>query len=60
MGLENLLGTESLWPLALALTGAPAIFQLCALPICPESPKFLLISKDKPVDAQRGESVLQF
>ncbi|XP_050691339.1 solute carrier family 2, facilitated glucose transporter member 1-like isoform X1 [Eriocheir sinensis] len=54
MGLENLLGTESLWPLALALTGAPAIFQLLALPICPESPKFLLISKDKPVDAQRA------
>ncbi|XP_045115603.1 solute carrier family 2, facilitated glucose transporter member 1-like isoform X1 [Portunus trituberculatus] len=54
MGLDNLLGTESLWPIALALTGIPAIFQLLALPVCPESPKFLLITKDKPMDAQRA------
>ena len=55
MGLESILGTEELWPLLLALTGAPAIFQLLTLPICPESPKHLLINKEKHIEAQRGE-----
>ncbi|XP_069188411.1 solute carrier family 2, facilitated glucose transporter member 1 isoform X2 [Procambarus clarkii] len=54
MGLENILGTVELWPLLLALTGLPAIFQLAALPVCPESPKFLLINKDEPVASQRA------
>ncbi|XP_069946934.1 solute carrier family 2, facilitated glucose transporter member 1-like isoform X3 [Cherax quadricarinatus] len=54
MGLESILGTMDLWPILLALTGLPAIFQLAALPVCPESPKFLLITKDEPVAAQRA------
>lgn len=55
MGLESLLGTENLWPLLLALTFLPAIFQLCTLPICPESPKYLLINKEQRIEAQRGK-----
>ncbi|XP_042208162.1 solute carrier family 2, facilitated glucose transporter member 1-like isoform X3 [Homarus americanus] len=54
MGLDTILGTDDLWPILLALTGLPAIFQLAALPVCPESPKFLLITKDEPVTAQRA------
>ncbi|XP_071518451.1 solute carrier family 2, facilitated glucose transporter member 1-like isoform X2 [Panulirus ornatus] len=54
MGLESILGTEDLWPILLALTGLPAIFQLIALPVCPESPKYILINKDEPVAAQRA------
>ncbi|KAK4324988.1 hypothetical protein Pmani_004411, partial [Petrolisthes manimaculis] len=54
MGLETILGTDSLWPLALALTGLGAVFQLLTLPLCPESPKFLLGTKDDPVAAQRA------
>lgn len=54
MGLEVILGTTELWPILLALTALPAIFQLVTLPICPESPKYLLISKDEQVAAQRA------
>ncbi|XP_064080843.1 solute carrier family 2, facilitated glucose transporter member 1-like isoform X1 [Macrobrachium nipponense] len=54
MGLESILGTETLWPVLLALTALPAVFQLVTLPICPESPKFLLINKDEPMAAQRA------
>ncbi|XP_018019020.1 solute carrier family 2, facilitated glucose transporter member 1 isoform X2 [Hyalella azteca] len=54
MGLESILGSESLWPIMLALTAGPAVFQLCVLPICPESPKYLLINKGKQVDSQRA------
>ncbi|XP_068223773.1 solute carrier family 2, facilitated glucose transporter member 1-like [Palaemon carinicauda] len=54
MGLESILGTETLWPVLLALTALPAVFQLVTLPICPESPRFLLITKDEPMAAQRA------
>ncbi|XP_066959487.1 solute carrier family 2, facilitated glucose transporter member 1-like isoform X3 [Macrobrachium rosenbergii] len=54
MGLDSILGTETLWPVLLALTALPAVFQLVTLPICPESPKFLLINKDEPMAAQRA------
>merc|ERR1711988_1481950 len=41
LGMANVLGTEQGWPLLLALTIVPAIFQLATLPFCPESPKYL-------------------
>ncbi|ROT83272.1 hypothetical protein C7M84_023555 [Penaeus vannamei] len=55
LGLESILGTVDLWPILLALTALPAVFQLVTLPICPESPKYLLINKDEAISAQRGE-----
>ncbi|XP_028566723.2 solute carrier family 2, facilitated glucose transporter member 11-like isoform X1 [Podarcis muralis] len=45
MGLRDLFGTESLWPLLLALCGIPALFQLLLLPFFPESPPYLLLQK---------------
>ncbi|KAK9294252.1 hypothetical protein QLX08_011078 [Tetragonisca angustula] len=54
LGLEQILGTEDQWPLLLCLTIVPAIFQVVALPLCPESPKYLLLSKGKDMDAQRA------
>lgn len=54
MGLESILGTANLWPILLALTAAPALFQLCTLPCCPESPKYLLINKGQQIESQRG------
>lgn len=54
LGLQNVLGTETLWPLLLALTIAPGIFQMATLPLCPESPKFLLLSRGQELEAQRG------
>lgn len=54
LGLRSLLGTESQWPILLSMTIVPAIFQLVTLPFCPESPKFLLLSRGKEIEAQRA------
>ena len=58
LGLEQLLGTESQWPVLLCMTIVPAIFQVVTLPFCPESPKFLLLGKGKDMEAQRGNKYL--
>jgi len=55
LGLEQILGTAEQWPLLLCLTIVPALFQMCTLPLCPESPKYLLLSRGKDMDAQRGK-----
>lgn len=54
LGLRSLLGSENQWPVLLAMTIVPAIFQLATLPFCPESPKFLLLSRGKEIEAQRA------
>uniref|UniRef100_A0A183IX74 MFS domain-containing protein n=1 Tax=Soboliphyme baturini TaxID=241478 RepID=A0A183IX74_9BILA len=36
------------------LTAVPAIFQLIVLPFCPESPKYLLVSKNQPEAAKKA------
>jgi len=33
---------------------SPAVFQLSALPICPESPKYTLIVKNQEQQAEKG------
>lgn len=55
LGLNSVLGTEERWPILLALTIVPAIFQVFTLPVCPESPKFILVSQGKELEAQRGK-----
>ncbi|XP_043354203.1 solute carrier family 2, facilitated glucose transporter member 11-like isoform X4 [Dermochelys coriacea] len=40
------LGTESLWPLLLAVCGIAAFVQLVSLPFFPESPPYLLMQKE--------------
>ncbi|XP_023319897.1 solute carrier family 2, facilitated glucose transporter member 1 [Eurytemora carolleeae] len=54
LGMSNVLGTETGWPLLLALTIVPAIFQVLTLPFCPESPKFLLLDKDDEMAANKA------
>uniref|UniRef100_A0A646QID7 Solute carrier family 2, facilitated glucose transporter member 1 n=1 Tax=Hemiscolopendra marginata TaxID=943146 RepID=A0A646QID7_9MYRI len=54
LGLPQCLGTEDRWPLLLGLTIVPAIFQLATLPICPESPKYLLVNEGHDVQAQKA------
>lgn len=53
LGLEYILGGDR-WPTLLAMTIVPAIFQVVTLPICPETPKYLLLNRGKEVDAQRS------
>ncbi|XP_068084549.1 solute carrier family 2, facilitated glucose transporter member 1 isoform X2 [Anabrus simplex] len=59
LGLGSILGTTDHWPVLLALTVVPGLFQLATLPICPESPKYLLLSKGKEIEAQRALSWLR-
>lgn len=56
LGLPYLLGTETTWPTLLALAYIPAVIQLISLPICPESPRYLLITKGKIDEAREGSS----
>ncbi|KAM9750855.1 solute carrier family 2, facilitated glucose transporter member 1-like [Menidia menidia] len=46
-GVESLLGNASLWPLLLGFTLLPALLQCVLLPLCPESPRFLLINRNQ-------------
>ncbi|XP_076597325.1 solute carrier family 2, facilitated glucose transporter member 1-like isoform X3 [Chaetodon auriga] len=43
-GIESLLGNASLWPLLMGFTLLPAVLQSVLLPLCPESPRYLLIN----------------
>ena len=54
-GLEFLLGSDTLWPLLLALTILPAILQSIMLPFCPESPRYLLIVLNQEEEARKGQ-----
>lgn len=55
LGIEQILGTNEGWPVLLGLAICPAILQLLLLPICPESPRYLLITKQWEEEARKGE-----
>lgn len=54
LGLPQCLGSEDRWPILLGLTAIPALFQLCTLPLCPESPKFTLLVQGREIEAQKA------
>lgn len=54
LGIEQILGTNDGWPVLLGLAICPAILQLLLLPICPESPRYLLITKQWEEEARRA------
>lgn len=58
LGLPELLGTESLWPVLFAIIIIPAVFMMLTLPFCPESPKHILIIQNNEPGAQKGSSYL--
>ncbi|KAL6489526.1 hypothetical protein MHYP_G00032670 [Metynnis hypsauchen] len=53
LGLEVLLGSQSLWPLLFGMTMVPAILQTVMLLFCSESPRYLLINLQKEDEARR-------
>jgi hypothetical protein len=55
LGIEQILGTNEGWPVLLGLAICPAILQLLLLPFCPESPRYLLITKQWEEEARKGE-----
>ncbi|XP_060913904.1 solute carrier family 2, facilitated glucose transporter member 1-like [Labrus mixtus] len=44
LGIEEVMGNSTLWPLLLSITLLPAVLQCILLPLCPESPRYLLIN----------------
>ncbi|XP_003744146.1 glucose transporter type 1 [Galendromus occidentalis] len=47
LGLPIILGTKDGWPYLLAIAMVPAFLQIVLLPMCPESPRYLLLSKNQ-------------
>ncbi|XP_049885250.1 glucose transporter type 1 isoform X2 [Pectinophora gossypiella] len=54
LGIEQILGTDEGWPILLGLAICPAILQLLLLPACPESPRYLLITRQWEEEARRA------
>ena len=54
LGLESILGSEKMWPYLLFVPAVPAIVQLLFLPLMPESPRFLLITKRNFVEGKNA------
>ncbi|CAH2083734.1 unnamed protein product [Euphydryas editha] len=54
LGLQAVLGTETGWPWLLAVPLLAALVQVFTLPLCPESPKFLLLNRGAELHAQRA------
>uniref|UniRef100_A0A915KZM7 Major facilitator superfamily (MFS) profile domain-containing protein n=1 Tax=Romanomermis culicivorax TaxID=13658 RepID=A0A915KZM7_ROMCU len=54
VGMEFFLGRDCCWTYVLGFTILPAVWQVVALPMCPESPKYLLIMKGDGDQARRA------
>lgn len=54
LGMPSVLGTSDRWPYLFAMTVVPSIFMLATLPLCPESPKYVLINQGRDVAAQQA------
>uniref|UniRef100_A0A3Q2VQG4 Solute carrier family 2, facilitated glucose transporter member 5 n=1 Tax=Haplochromis burtoni TaxID=8153 RepID=A0A3Q2VQG4_HAPBU len=53
-GLESIMGNASLWPLLLGFTLLPSVLQCVLLPLCPESPRYLLLINCNEENKARG------
>ncbi|KAF6200991.1 hypothetical protein GE061_005438 [Apolygus lucorum] len=54
LGIDEILGTDDGWPVLLGLAICPAVLQLILLPICPESPRYLLMTKQWEEEARKA------
>uniref|UniRef100_A0A665UJD2 Solute carrier family 2, facilitated glucose transporter member 1-like n=1 Tax=Echeneis naucrates TaxID=173247 RepID=A0A665UJD2_ECHNA len=54
-GIESILGNATLWPLLLGFTLLPSVLQCVLLPLCPESPRYLLINCNEESKARTSE-----
>ena len=54
LGVDYLLGTDQGWPYLLGIAVFPCILQLILLPFCPESPRYLFISKGREQAAREA------
>lgn len=51
IGLHNVIGNESLWPLLFGLSIVPVIIQMLSLPWCPETPHHLIMHDEDEAEA---------
>lgn len=54
-GLDLIMGNASLWPVLLGFTFIPALLQCFLLPLCPESPRYLLLNCNEESKARSGQ-----
>ncbi|XP_070548900.1 solute carrier family 2, facilitated glucose transporter member 3-like [Ptychodera flava] len=54
LGLSEILGNSTYWPLLLGLTMVPAVYQLLTFPFCPESPRYLLLNKQRDKECEKA------
>ncbi|KAM9344069.1 solute carrier family 2, facilitated glucose transporter member 5-like [Pholidichthys leucotaenia] len=54
LGIRNILGNNTDWPIMLGLTGIPAVVELLLLPFFPESPRYMLIQKGDEKPAKKA------
>ena len=59
LGLPGILGTADGWPFLLGVAFVPAVLQLMLLPFCPESPRYLLITKGRISEARKGKLLIR-
>lgn len=57
LGLKEILGTKDGWPFLFGFAFIPAVLQLMFLPFCPESPRYLLISRGRVIEARKCKRV---
>lgn len=54
LGIESILGSDTLWPYLLAATAVPAVVQLLMLPFCPDSPKYCYLDQHNYQSAKQS------
>ncbi|KAL3862011.1 hypothetical protein ACJMK2_008016 [Sinanodonta woodiana] len=53
-GLDAVLGSPNSWQFDVGFSVIPVVLQLCSLSFCPESPRYLLITKDLEDEADKA------
>ncbi|XP_053390309.1 solute carrier family 2, facilitated glucose transporter member 1-like, partial [Mercenaria mercenaria] len=53
LGFPEILGNVDYWNLLLGIGLVPCAIQLLTMPMCPESPRFLLLTKNKEIKSRR-------
>lgn len=56
LGLSEVLGSASNWPILVSLTAAPSVLQTILLLFLPESPRYLILNKN---DLDAGKAALE-
>ncbi|XP_060600218.1 glucose transporter type 1-like [Ruditapes philippinarum] len=59
LGFPEILGNSDYWNLLLGLGVAPCVIQMMTMPFCPESPRFLLISKKREHQARKALEIFR-